>query len=153
MLDGVRLAVGEVVHGVDAPGIAGARVLRVQDAVEHGIAQVDVGRGHVDLRAQHADAVRELAGPHTREQVEALVGRPVPPRAGPARIGERAAVLTDLVGGLVVHIGLAGLDEVDRPLVELLEVVGREVEVLAPVEPEPVHVRLDGVENGEGRGT
>ncbi len=145
-LDGVGLAVREVVHGVDAPGVAGARVLGVQDAVEHGVAQVDVGRGHVDARAQDARAVRELPGAHAREEVEALVGRPVPPRARPARLGERAAVLADLLGGEVLHVGLAGLDQFDRPLVELLEVVRGEVQVLAPVEAEPVHVRLDGVD-------
>ena len=61
-------------------------------------------------------------------------------------VGERAAVLADLVGGLVVDVGLAAFDEVDGPVVELLEVVGRVVEVLAPVEAEPAHVGLDGVD-------
>ena len=98
-LDRVRQPVGEVVHRVDAPGVAGAVVLRVQDAVEHRVAQVDVGRRHVDLRAQDARAVRELAGAHAREQVEVLVDRPVAARARPARLGERAAVLADLLGG------------------------------------------------------
>ena len=41
-LDGVRLAVGEIVARIDAPGVAGARMLGVQDAVEHRVAQVDV---------------------------------------------------------------------------------------------------------------
>ncbi len=48
--------------------------------------------------------------------------------------------------GLVVHIGLAGSDEVLGPGVELLEVVRGVVKVLAPVEAEPVHVALDGVD-------
>ena len=137
---------GEVVGGVDAPGVAGARVLRVQDAVQHGVAQVDVGRRHVDLRAQDARAVGELTGAHAREEVEALGHRPVPPRARGAGLGERAPVLADLVGAEVVHVGLAGRDEGDGPLVQLLEVVRGEVQVLAPVEPEPAHVRLDGVD-------
>jgi hypothetical protein len=118
----------------------------VEDAVQDRVAQVDVARGHVDLRAQHARAVGELAGAHAREQVEALLGGPVAPRALAAGLGERAAVLADLVGREVVDVGLAGLDEVDGPLVELLEVVRREVEVLAPVEAQPAHVGLDGVD-------
>ena len=145
-LDRVGLPVGEVVGGVDAPGVAGARVLGVEDAVEHRVAQVDVGRGHVDLRAQHAGAVGELPGAHAREEVEVLGGRAVPPGALPAGLGEGAAVLADLVGGEVVHVGLAGLDELDGPLVQLLEVVGGEVQVLAPVEPQPADVGLDGVD-------
>ena len=43
-------------------------------------------------------------------------------------------------GALVVDIGLAGADQVLGPLVELLEIVGGVVEVLAPVEAQPVHV-------------
>jgi hypothetical protein len=51
----------EVVGRIDAPGLAGARVGGVQDAVEDGIAQVHVARGHVDPGAQDARAVGELA--------------------------------------------------------------------------------------------
>ena len=69
-LDGVRLAVGEIVARINAPGRAGARMLGVQDAVEHRIAQVDVARGHVDLGAQHARAVGKFAGAHAAEQIE-----------------------------------------------------------------------------------
>ena len=137
---------GEVVGRIDAPRVARPRMLRVEDPVQDRVAQVDVAGGHVDPRAQHASAVGELAGAHAREQVEALLGRPVPPRALAAGLGQRAAVLADLVGGEVVHVGLADLDEVDGPLVELLEVVRGEVEVLAPVEPQPADVRLDGVD-------
>ena len=60
-LDRVRLAVREVVGRVDAPRVAGARMLGVDDPVEHRVAQVDVRRSHVDAGAQDAGAVRELA--------------------------------------------------------------------------------------------
>ena len=145
-LDGVRLAVGEVVRGVDAPRITRAWVRGVQDAVQHRVAEVDVARRHVDLRAQHTRAVGELARPHPREQVQALLDGAIAPRAGDARLGERPAVLADLVRGQVVDVRLAGADEVDGPVVELPEVVGGVVEVLAPVEAEPVHIRLDGID-------
>ena len=120
--------------------------VRVQDAVEHGIAQVDVARRHVDLRPQHPRAVGELARPHAAEQVEVLLDRAVAERAVLAGLGQGAAVDAHLLLGLVVHIGLAGFDEIFRPGVELLEIVGGVVEVLAPVEAEPVHVALDGVD-------
>ena len=118
----------------------------VHDPVQHRVAQVDVRRRHVDPGPQHPRAVGELARAHPLEQVEALVDRPVPPGAVPAGLRQRAAVLADLVGGQVVDVGLAGPDERDGPRVELVEVVGRVVEVLAPVEPEPADVRLDGVD-------
>ena len=55
-------------------------------------------------------------------------------------------MLANLVGREVVDVRLAGLDEMDGPLVELVEVVGREVEMLAPVEPEPANIRFDRVD-------
>jgi hypothetical protein len=47
--------------------------VRVADAVDRRVAQVDVGRGHVDLRAQHVGAVGKFAGAHLAEQVEVLL--------------------------------------------------------------------------------
>jgi hypothetical protein len=110
-LDGVRLAVGEVVQRVDAPLVAGPRVGRVQDPVEHRVAQVDVWRGHVDPCPEHPGAVRELARAHALEQVEALLDRPLPPGAVRARLGQGAAMPADLVGGEVIDVGLADLDQ------------------------------------------
>ena len=146
-LDGVGLAVGEVVGRVDAPGVARARMLRVEDPVQDRVAQVDVRR----RPCRCGRAARELRR-GTRRRACARRGRGSPRPAGPARgcsrpgSVKRAAVLADLVGREVVDVGLAGPDEVDGPLVELLEVVGGEVEVLAPVEPQPADVGLDGVD-------
>jgi hypothetical protein len=47
---------------------------------------------------------------------------------------------------LVVDVSLAGTDQLLRPSVELLEIVRRVIEVLAPVEAEPAHVIFDGVD-------
>src|SRR6185436_4372331 len=66
-------------------------------------------------------------------------------RALPPGLGQGAAMRADLVGRDIVHVGLAGPDELDRPLVEPAEVVAREVEVRAPVEAEPVDVARDRV--------
>ena len=145
-LDGVGLAVREVVGRVDGPRVAGPRVRRVHDAVQDRVAQVDVRRGHVDPGPQDARTVRERARAHPREELEVLVRRPLPKRAVAAGLGQRAAVLADLIGGQVVDIRVPGQDEMDGPVVELLEVVRRVVEVRAPVEAEPADVGLDGVE-------
>ena len=80
-LDRVALAVRVVVRWVDAPLVAGAVVRRVLDAVHHRVAQVDVGRRHVDLRPQRAGAVGELALLHPLEQVE-ILRRPMRSRYG-----------------------------------------------------------------------
>ena len=118
----------------------------VKDPVEHWVTQVDVRRSHVDLRAEHAGAVGELAGPHSRKEVEVLVDRAVAPRRVAAGLRQRAAVLADLIGRQVVDVRVAVADQVDGPVVELLEVVRRMVEVLAPVEAEPADIALDRVD-------
>ena len=145
-LDGIGLAVGVVVHRVDAPLVAGAVVLGVEDAVHHRVAHVQVGRGHVDLGPQGPGAVRELAGAHALEQVQVLLDRAVAIGALPAGFGQRAPVLPNLVRGQIADVGLAGLDQLDGPLVQLVEVVGGVEEPVLPIEAEPadvLHDRLD----------
>ena len=145
-LDRVGLAVGEVVGRVDAPFVAGPGVSGVDDPVQDRIAEVEVRAGHVDLRPEDAGPVRELAGPHPGEQVEVVGDGTVPPGRRAAGLRQRPARLADLLGGRVVDEGQAVLDQVDRPFVQLLEVVGRVVAVVAPVEPEPAHVLDDRVD-------
>ncbi len=47
--DGIRLAVGPIVGGIDAPFIARPVMGGLDDAVHHRIPHVQVSRGHVDL--------------------------------------------------------------------------------------------------------
>ena len=137
---------GVVVARIDRPFGAGARVLGMQDAIEHGVAQVDVAGGHVDFRAQHARAVREFAGLHAPEQVEVFVHRAVAERRVLAGFRQRAALDADFLLRLVVDIGVAGLDQALRPVVQALEIVGGVIEIGSPVIAEPVHVGLDGID-------
>ncbi len=116
----------------------------VQDAVEHGVSHVQVGVVHVDLRPEHAGTVLELAGLHPPKEAEVLPDRPVAPRGLHPRRREGSPGLPYLLGRLVVHVGLARLDQLDGPVVELVKVVGREAE-LVPCEAEPGHVPLNGL--------
>ena len=145
-LDGIGLAVRPVVHGINTPAVAGAVMRGLADAVHDRVAQVQVGRGHVDLRAQRPRTLRELAGAHAREEIEIFCDRARARRAVAARLRQRAAILAHLVGTEIVDVGFAGLDQLHRPRVELLEIIGREIEMLAPVESEPAHVGFDGLD-------
>ena len=53
-LDGIRLAMGEIIGRIDMPVGSGARMGGVKDAIDHRVAQVHVARGHVDLDPQRA---------------------------------------------------------------------------------------------------
>ena len=145
-LDGVGERVGVVVHGIDGPGVAGAVVVGVADAVEQRVAHLHVRRGQVDPGPQHAGAVGQVAGPHLPEQGQVLLDGAVPVGRGPARLAQAAPVLLDLLVAEVVDVGLARPDEVLGQLVHLVEVVGRVERPLAEVEAQPAHVVLDGLD-------
>ncbi|MNQ21016.1 hypothetical protein D3C85_341160 [compost metagenome] len=145
-LDGVRLTMGEVIAGVDAPLVAGLMVMGMANAVENRIAQVHVRRGHVDFRAQGTSAIGEFAGLHAGEQLQVLRHRTLTERAVLARLGQIAAVLPRLIGRQVADIGLAGLDQFDGPVMQLVEVVGGVALLAGPLEAQPLHVALDRVD-------
>ena len=142
-LDVVGLAVRPVVHRIDHPLVAGALMSGLADPVHHRIAHVDVARRHVDLGAQHVRAVLEFTGAHAAEQIEILVDRASAVRALASGLGERAAIFANLVGRQAVDVRLAVTNELLGPLIQLLEIVRRVVEVLAPVEAQPADVALD----------
>ena len=145
-LDRVRLPVGVVVHRVDAPPVARAVVAGVEDAVHHRIAQVDVGRGHIDLGPQRARAFGELAPAHALEQVQVFLHRAAAVRALFTRFGQRPAVLAHLVRAQVADIGLALFNQLDRPQVELLEVIRGVVLAVLPVVAQPMDILFDRID-------
>ncbi len=69
VLNRVRLPVRVVVHRIDAPLVTRAVVRRMQNAIHHRIAHVQVWRSHVDLGTQHTAAVRKLPVLHPHKQV------------------------------------------------------------------------------------
>src|SRR5271166_1448362 len=146
VLDGVRLPMREIVARVDAPGGAGAWMTGMQNPIEDRIAQVDIARGHVDLGAQDARPVAKLAGAHAPEQVEIFRNTALAPWAVPSRLRQRAARRANFLRRLIVDIGIARTDEMLGPFEQLLEIVRGMVKMPAPVEAEPAHVTLDGVD-------
>ena len=145
-LDAIGQAVRPVVRRVDAPLVARAVVVRMPDAVHHRVAQVHVGRAHVDLRAQYVRAVRMFAVAHLGEQAPAFGRSAVAVGRIAAGLGERAAIRAQLVGRLRVDIGMAALDQRLRELIQPVEIVGRVVLVRPPLEAEPAHRLLDRVD-------
>lgn len=143
-LDRVLQGMREIVHGIDHPLPARMRMFRMADAVDDGIAHVDVGRRHVDLRAEHFLPVREFARSHARKEVEVLLHAAVAVRALLSGFGESAARGPDLVGGQIAHIRLAVFYELHRALVHLSEIVGG-VQLSVPFETEPADVLLNAL--------
>src|SRR5882672_7270830 len=59
-------------------------------------------------------------------------------------IGQRAAMLADFFRRQIVDIGLAVFNQLDRPFIKLIEIIGG-VEETIPMEAEPLYVGLDGI--------
>ena len=138
VLDGV----GEVVHRVAMPGGAGAIVRQVDDAVDDGVAEVDVGRGHVNLGAEAALALGNLTGAHLAEEREALLGGAVAPGGGAAGFGGHAAIGFPLFLGEFADVGLAAADEFLGDGPHLIETVAG-VEEGIPLVAQPLDVALE----------
>ncbi len=143
-LQGVRDGVGEIVQGVQAPFTARLMVDHpMADAVKNGIAQIQVGRGHIDPGPQGQGPVGELAGPHAREEIPTLRRGAIPVGALPPRLGQGAAVFAHLLRIQRADIGPALLDQLDGEGIELLEIIRGEIEPLAPLIAQPTHILLD----------
>ncbi len=124
--------------------------MRAPDAVQRRVAHVDVGAGHVDLRAQHLGAVQVGTVAHRAQLAQVLFRRAAAERAVRAGRGEVAAVGAHLLGRLLVDVGAAVGHQRLGGAVHEVEVVAGVVEVVAerrlPVEAEPAHVLLDAVD-------
>ena len=118
----------------------------VDNAVHGRVAHIDIVGGHVDFGAENASAVGKFTVAHAFEQVQVLFDRAGPVGAFAAGLGEGAAVLADLVGGEVVDVGLAVLDQLESKLVKLLEIIGGIKLAVFPIIAQPVDIFFDGVD-------
>ena len=141
--NGIALAVRPVVHGINAPTIARAVMLGVQDSVHDGIPHVEIRRRHVDFGAQGARAVRKLPVLHAREEVQILLDASTPIRTVLPCFGQCAPRLSHLVAAQIANEGFAFLDEVHGPIVELLEVIRCVEEPVAEFAAQPFHILDD----------
>ena len=90
-------AVGEVVHRVDAPIVAGLVVFGELNAVQHRIAHHNKRRRHVDFRTQARFTFFKTTGTHFFEQRQVLFDATIAVRAVFAWLSQRAAVFADFV--------------------------------------------------------
>ena len=139
-------AMGEVVHRIDVPLVAGILMTDVPDPIQRRITHVHIVRPHVDPGAQDVLAVGKLTVAHASKQIEIFLDTALPERAVFSSIGKRAAILTYFFGTQAVNIGLAHFDQLLRSLVQLIEIIGRMRQAIFPVESQPPNVFLDCVD-------
>ena len=119
-------------------------MLDIPDAVEYGVAHIEVAGCEINLRAQGILALREFAGAHTRKQIEAFLDRTVAPGAD-GRGVYVPAIFTKLFRRQFAHIGEPFFDELHGIFVILLKIVRAKEEAVAPVKAKPVNILLNGL--------
>ena len=143
-LQSILNGVGKVVHGVDAPLVALTVMVHMPDAVENGVAHIEVAGGKVDFGTEGVTVILKFAGTHPGEEVQALLHGPVPP----GRLGRGvhiAPVFLELLGGQLADVGQALFDQLHSVFIVLFKVVGTIEEPITPVKAQPVNILLDGL--------
>ncbi len=144
VLQRVLNRMGKIIHGEDAPFGALPVVLDVADPIDHRIPHIEVAGGQVDLGPQGIFSLGKLAVFHPFKQLQALLHRPVPPRADGRMLGV-AAVFGKLLRRQLADIGQTLSDQLHGVFIVLLEIIGAVKQPVAPVEAQPVDILLNGL--------
>ena len=118
-------------------------MVHMPDAVDNGIAHIEVAGGQINLGPEGIAVILKFPGPHPGEQVQALFNGTVPP----GRLGwgiHIPAVFLKLLRGQLTDIGQALFNKLHGVFVVLFKVVGAVVEPVSPVKTQPVNILLDG---------
>ena len=143
MLNRITNAMGEVVHGIYAPSIAGALVRGVSNAVNHRITHIQIWRGHIDFQARDMGPVRKFSSPHASEQVQILCYQTITVRAVFTGLSQRATGGANFFSVQGADVGLTITHQRFSVVVDLLKIVRRVGNGL-PLKAKPSHIVLNG---------
>ena len=142
VLDGVALAVGVVIHRIDAPFVASTVMMSVYDAVHDRVAEHHILAGHVNFRAEHLFAIGIFSSLHLSEKAKVLLDTAVSIRAVLSRLVYGSTPDADFLLRLVIDVCKSFLYKFLCPFVQLVEIV-RSISFFCPLETEPLDVLLD----------
>ena len=144
VLDGVALAVGKVIHRVDAPFVACTVMVCMDDTVQKRIAEKHIRVRHINLGTEDLFAISIFAFLHFSEQLEVFLNTAVAPRALRSRNLDCTTACTDFFLALVIYIGKSLLYQFLCPKIELVKIVGC-ISFILPFEAKPADVFLNGI--------
>ena len=145
IFDGVALAVGIVVHRINAPLISGPMVMGVLDTIKNRISEHHIWMSHIYLGTENFLTIRIFAITHFPEQFQILFRGAVPVRAVCSRSLYRTTIGTHFLLGLVIHICLSLHYHLFGPFIELIEIIGC-IALLLPLETKPFDIFLNSID-------
>ena len=113
--------------------------------VDHRIPHVHVGGRHIDLGPEHLLSVFIFSFFHLFKEPQVLFHRALPVGAVLPGLSQSPPVFPDLVCRQVADISLSLADQLQSALIHHVKIVGRKVQVIFPVRPQPFHIFLDGL--------
>ncbi len=135
----------KVIHRIYAPLVARAVVSSSQHSVYDGIAHVDIGTCHIDLRAQHLGAVGILALFHLFKKSEILFNASISPRTFFARLGQRASRSLYLLCRIVADVCQSLFDKQHSAVIHSVKIV-RRIQLFVPLKAQPLDILFDRVD-------
>ena len=120
-------------------------MVRVMDAIDDGVAHIEVAAGKVDFCAQRHCTVGEFSRFHASKERKTFLDGTVAIGAD-RRVGQITAVVMHFIGRQFTDIGEPFFDQSDREVIHRIKIVGRIIEPIAPVKAQPVDVFLDGID-------
>ena len=95
---------------------------RVANAIQDGVTQIHIARGHIDLGPQHPLTVGEFSSTHALKQIAILLNAPVTEWAIAPRLRQGTPILAGILSRQIAHVGKPLINQVQRPLIKLLEI-------------------------------
>ena len=126
-------AVGEVIHRVDAPLAAGLVMIGKLNAIDNRIAHYNKGRCHIDFGTQAGFTFLKTTAAHFFKQRQVLFHAAIAIWAVFAWCFQRAAVLADFIRREFINVRQTFVNQLDRILVQLVEIVRGVANVARPV--------------------
>ncbi len=134
----------KIVHGVNAPFCALTVMLDISDAVDNGVAHIEIAGSKVYLCAESVASFGELAVFHALKKVQAFFNGTVTPGTD-GRFAYITAVCLEFLGSELADIGQPFFYQLNSVFICFGEIVGAIEETVIPVETEPVDIFLNGI--------
>mmetsp|Transcript_8861 Transcript_8861/g.15579 ORF Transcript_8861/g.15579 Transcript_8861/m.15579 type:complete len:218 (-) Transcript_8861:351-1004(-) len=122
-LDRISNRMGKVIHGINTPFISGSLMRFVFNTINHRIAEVEIGRGHVYLGTEGVRSIGKATRAHLFEELEIFFSGSIAVWTFLSWLGQCASILSHFLGRQFIDEGVSRLDEVDCCIVNELEVI------------------------------
>ena len=138
----VALAVGEVIHGISVPLVAGTDMGDVQYTIDQWVTEQHIGVSHINLRPQYECSRLALTAVHEFEEFQILFYRAITERTVGTRTCCRTLLLGNHLSTLFIDVCTSLLDKPYGKVPKFLEIVAGIVDI-CPLESQPLDIALN----------